>query len=270
MFAIEIPFCDLNLMYKSKQSFRWIKVNDGKYVIPHKNKIVLVQQKKDKKALLCSEDDFYDYWFNYFDIGYDYLESSRQIDNFMKCYCKNNLYIKIVLEQNMNLRIIKNDLLESMFYFILNDKEKYNFLLSLIGIKKHNTLDGLSINWYELPPINNLNITSSRFTRIPQVEFETLSYINYKVKQNPSIQEDLVLCDKYSDVYKMLEKVYNNPIWIKSVMFYSLGFKEAFPIKEEDKQKLEMLKLKPSYFKEYNNIKGLLLEYTKLIKRKGE
>lgn len=270
MFIIEIPFCDLDLLYKSKQAFRWIKVNEGKYIIPYKDKITLAQQRKDKKAILCSEDDFYDYWYNYFDINYDYLESSRDIVNFIKLYCNKSIYTKLVIERNINLRIVRNDIIESIIYFAFSsdNKEKFETLLRLIGVKKHNSLNGMQINWYQLPPLNTLNIIPTRFTRIPLDEFELISNINNRLKSNDSILRILEASDDYEEVYKTLEMLYNNPIWIKNIMFYSLGFKEAFPITEKDKNKLELLKLKPSYFKEYNNIKGLLLEYTKLIKRK--
>ena len=42
MYVLEIPCFDLKTIYLSKQSPRWIRVNDNKYIVLHKNKAVKI------------------------------------------------------------------------------------------------------------------------------------------------------------------------------------------------------------------------------------
>ena len=121
MFAIEIPCCDLDLLYQGNQAYRWTKVNDGKYIIINGSNITLIQQRKDKKALLCSEDDFYDKWYNYLDVNYDYAEALFDVKMFSKLANEKCFLTSFILRQNRRLRVLRTDLFETMIYYLLND-----------------------------------------------------------------------------------------------------------------------------------------------------
>ena len=72
MYVIEILYLDLDQIYKSGQVFRWIKLKDGKYIVINKDKTVKVEQKKTRFIFDCSEEDFYNVWWKYFDLQTDY------------------------------------------------------------------------------------------------------------------------------------------------------------------------------------------------------
>ena len=61
MYVIEVPFLDLDQIYKSAQPLRWIKLNDGKYVVQDGNSAVKVMQQKNRLIVSCTEDEFYDW-----------------------------------------------------------------------------------------------------------------------------------------------------------------------------------------------------------------
>ena len=80
MFVIEVPFINLDHIYNSGQAPRWIKLKESHYIVPHGDKALKIQQQRDRfdfdryrLIMNCSEKDFYDIWFNYFDLKTDYL-----------------------------------------------------------------------------------------------------------------------------------------------------------------------------------------------------
>ena len=81
MFVIEIPYLNLDQIYDSGQAPRWIKLRESKYVIPYKDKALKIEQQRDRFdfnryrfIMSCSEDEFCNIWFNYFDVETDYMQ----------------------------------------------------------------------------------------------------------------------------------------------------------------------------------------------------
>ena len=74
MFYMQIPFFSLDKTFESGQNLLWKKICDGKYIVTHRNKIVQVEQNRDRFMFSCSQDDFYNIWFEYFDLGTDYMD----------------------------------------------------------------------------------------------------------------------------------------------------------------------------------------------------
>ncbi len=86
MFVIDIPYFNLDHIYNSGQAPRWIKLRDSKYVVPHKDKVLKIEQVRDrydwtKYRLIfsCTEEDFFNVWFEYFDLRMDCLEENGKI-----------------------------------------------------------------------------------------------------------------------------------------------------------------------------------------------
>lgn len=84
MFVIDVPFFNLDQIYNSKQVPRWIKLNDSKYIIAHGNKSLKVEQVKERLIMSCTEDDFFNIWFEYFDLRTDYSEVNRRIKSYSR------------------------------------------------------------------------------------------------------------------------------------------------------------------------------------------
>ena len=90
MFVIEVPYFNLDHIYNSGQAPRWIQLGQSpeksKYVIPHKGKALKIQQQRDKfdwtrhrLIMSCTEQDFYDIWFEYFDFKMDCLTENEKV-----------------------------------------------------------------------------------------------------------------------------------------------------------------------------------------------
>lgn len=258
MFVIEIPSFDLNEIFKSDQAVRWRKVSDGKYIIQNNDKIVLVGQKKNKKAFLCSEEEFYSIWFNYFDLNFDYYESDFKIKIFSKN--KTNPFFNIKLTQNK--RVIKQDILETMIFYLLNKQGRKGKFLKIcaLGEEKKNTLDGLKVRWNKFPTVEELLSYQNQLrTFLEDIEVKRITQLCNRLQMETYPLENLRLFNE-EVVYIILYRLIGNDKWCKKVMFYSLGFKDCFVITEEEKRLFKKLKLTPDDFLEFPEIKGLILE----------
>lgn len=72
MYVLEIPYMDLDQIYNSGQVFRWIRLRESKYVVPLRDKALKVEQQKNRIMFDCTEDAFFEIWWNYFDLQTDY------------------------------------------------------------------------------------------------------------------------------------------------------------------------------------------------------
>lgn len=144
MFFIQIPFFNLDRTYESGQNLLWKKICDGKYIVNHRDKIVQIEQNKDRFRLSCNQEDFYNIWFDYFDLGTDYL------DMFYKCSYIDKELIKPICVRGNGIRIINQDLFQVTLLSMLSNNECYIFLHTL-GKKRKNSILGNGMVWYEFP-----------------------------------------------------------------------------------------------------------------------
>lgn len=263
MFFLEIPLCDFNKIYQGNQSYRWRRVSENKYIVIDGQKIVLVQQRKNKKMFLCSEDEFFDYWFNYFDCTYDYGKSLLNIKSFYKEMKDQNFFFSFLLRENKRMRMVNNDLFETMIYYALNEnnrKQKFEKFLHTFGEKKTNSLGGLKITWFKFP--NPEQIDLSYDCGLTRDEIRTLSKLLNVINDDKLKRLKMV---KYEDdAYDLLQRINDDEVWIKNIMFYSLGFKDVFCINDKLKLLFKVNGISPKMFLKYNEVKGFLLELLKV------
>lgn len=146
MFAINIPFLSLDQMYKTEQSFRWVKLLDdqSKYFIQNGNASVVVFQSKEKFVFSCSENEFFDHWFHYFDLSYDYSDLNFKSKSLSKA-------MKAIAVRSQGIRILNLDMYETIISLMLGDKLTKR-LSSQLGKKRSQNVQGLgSFIWYEIP-----------------------------------------------------------------------------------------------------------------------
>lgn len=152
MFVIEVPFFNLDQIYASGQGPRWIKLKDMKYVIPHGSKALKIEQKNARLMISGNDDDFYDIWYHYLDLGTDY----REINYRMKKECSG--FIELANECS-GVHVIKPEPFESYVFSKLiqyTGWEKAKRLMNRIakdyGIVHSQTMrEAGKIKWYEWP-----------------------------------------------------------------------------------------------------------------------
>ena len=152
MFIIEVPYFDLDQIYNSGQVFSWIKLRDSKYIIPFRNQAVKIEQKKEKLFMNCTEEQFYNIWYHYFDMKTDYCSINfkiKQIDEHMK----------ICTNRGKGIHILNQDIFEMIITFILATatnipriKSMVNSIKTLCGKKHVQSMGEVGkVFWYEFP-----------------------------------------------------------------------------------------------------------------------
>lgn len=75
MFAIEIPFFDIEKSAAANPQAIWRKMTPEKFLfIDGGEAVIITKQRGDKFVFSCSFDDFCKKWYYYFDIGVDYCQ----------------------------------------------------------------------------------------------------------------------------------------------------------------------------------------------------
>ena len=99
-------------------------------------------------------------------------------------------------------------------------------------------------------------------------EIIRLRSLNNAIKKNPDVLDKIKQEKDYEKCYSMLESLCNNSNWIEDVLFYSLGFKQAYPLSKLLEQHFKVWDVTEEDFEPFYNYRGLLLEYWKIEKEK--
>lgn len=229
MFIIQIPYLDLNQTFKSGQHLRWKIVGENKFVIMNGSKIVKVSQNKDRFCFDCTEEDFYNIWYDYFDVGTDYLLYNYKI------HSVDADYIVESSNRGRGIRIIKQNVFEvtvaSIFDYFYNGDASLtdsaiNSLCTVCGKKRKNIIrEAGQLIWYEFP-------TPEQILR----QVNTLFRMNMLSIQNMSKLIDI--CKYISEYgYKKLPSylrgIFGDDYVISSIKLYALHKLNYMPINDE-------------------------------------
>lgn len=159
MFVIDVPFFNLNHIYNSSQCPRWIKLSESKYIIPFRDKALKIEQRFDISSsenchliMNCSEEDFYNIWFDYLDLRTDYLSENYKI----KRLCRK---LKIPANRGSGIHILHQDSFEAYVFaklvgFVGYKKagELMNRIAQAYGIERKQSMrEAGRVTWYEWP-----------------------------------------------------------------------------------------------------------------------
>lgn len=159
MFVIDVPYFNLNQIYNSGQVPRWIKLKEGKYVIPFRDKALKIEQQRDrfdfnkhKLIVSCSADDFYDIWFEYLDLRTDCLNVNMKVKHLGGKF-------KILANRGSGIHIMHQDEFEAyvlakliMYVGYRKAGELMNRIAQTYGIEHNQSMrEAGRITWYEWP-----------------------------------------------------------------------------------------------------------------------
>lgn len=175
MYFIKIPFLNLDKTYEANICTGWFKVRDGKYCIIDGEKFVTVEQGfSENFGFSCSEEEFYKYWYNYFNLNVDYLRQNYMIRHLGKS-------LKRAAVRGAGIRIPQQNFVQTLVREVFNDRFsdkdaiRYERMFrESIGNKHRNTIRGSgSFIWYSLPLDNKVLLRG--YTRIVEVFKKTTS-----------------------------------------------------------------------------------------------
>ena len=273
---------ELKDIFECGQCFRWNKNDDGSYtgVI---NKGVLNVEKQGKKIIFTGmlEKDIKEVVRFYFDLDRNYEEIKMQLSNIDK-------YLKTSVEYGKGIRILNQDLWETIISFIISANNNIPRIKGIIEriSKKY----GMEIEWngkeyYTFPTPKQLGKataedlrslgTGFRDIRIYETTQKVLSgEFNLKEIQKRdtlSAREELLTLSgvgpKVADcilLFSTLKKfdVFPIDVWVRRVM-------NELYIKNEDETKVSKNEIAKIAEKKFGNLEGLAQQYLFYWKRES-
>lgn len=216
---------DIELSAFCGQAFRWSKTEEGFIKGTVKGKTAVIE-KTDEGYFFhsCSENEFKEIWFEYFDLGTDYAEICEKISP--------DESIKKAVEMYYGIRILKQEPWEALCSFIISQN---NNIPRIMGI-----IDRLCSTYGDKNEKGEYTFPS--YEKLIDLTVEDLAPLRAGFRSKYILDAAQKLYNKEID----LEKIYSAPMdearnelmKIKGVgpkvaectLLYGFGKKEAFPV----------------------------------------
>lgn len=271
MYVLEIPYMDLDQIYQSGQAFRWTQLREHKYVIPFRDKVLKVEQQKQRFMFDCTEEEFFNIWWNYFDIQTDYSILNNAIQ-------RTDDANKIVGNRAKGIHILNQDLFEAIIACSLETatsvqrtSEMMRGIARKTGVKHKQAMrEAGQVCWYEFPAPERL---------LQKQDYLTTQETGYKHDVIVGLCEaivdgwldlDLLRSMDYKEAKEYLMEFDGiGPKVADSICLFGLHKMQAFPV---DTHLLKVFKRYDLSYEEYcewflednviaNKNKGLLRQY---------
>ncbi len=201
MFVIEVPYFNLDQIYNSGLAPRWIRLKESKYIIPHYDKALKIEQQKERLIMSCTDQDFYDIWFEYLDLRMDYLDENIKIK-------KIGGKFKVVANRGNGIHILNQNQFEVYVFAkliqnvgLIKARELMNRIAASYGIEhKQSMREAGKVTWFEWPS--------------PERLYDMLSKENpgSKVKRflfkltDAIVNDDFIYAHNGNELFKLLGK----------------------------------------------------------------
>ena len=109
---------DLDRIAESGQCFRWQKDDSGTHRIIHKEHILRIRPLGNNIfTLSCSEDEYRNIWYDYFDLGEDYRSIRKRISK------EDDPFLADACEFGKGIRILRQEPWEMLISFIISQNK---------------------------------------------------------------------------------------------------------------------------------------------------
>lgn len=160
MYALKIPNFNLQHIYDSLQDIsirRIFGFERHGFMFFVKDKMLKVEQIDDRCLFSCTDNDFYDMWFDFFDLSTDYSE----LNGIAR---KSRSDISIVARQGHGLHLLRQDPFECLLKEVLFDgrspkqaRESLELVCEASTEQRGKTLKGYGhLRWHPLPDPDQL------------------------------------------------------------------------------------------------------------------
>lgn len=266
---------ELKDIFDCGQCFRWNEQNDGSYTGVIKNAIINVRKENENIIFKgkCEENikDLVDY---YFDLNTDYEEIKQKLSNIDE-------YLKTSVEYGKGIRILNQDLWETIISFIIsanNNIPRIKGIIERLSQKYGNVIEWNGQKYYTFPTPEQLkDVTVQEYRSLglgfrdirlyettkmileKQVDLEKLqANTNTQEVRNelltlsgvgPKVADCILL---FSDLKRF--DVFPIDVWVRRVM-------NDLYIKEDDESKVSKVKIEKIADEKFGSLKGLAQQY---------
>lgn len=266
---------ELKDIFECGQCFRWNEEDDGSYTGVIKNAIINV--KKENEDIIFTgkcEEEIKDLIEYYFDLNTNYEEIKEKLSNIDE-------YLKTSVEYGKGIRILNQDLWETIISFIIsanNNIPRIKGIIERLSQKYGNEIEWNGKKYYTFPTVEQLkDVTVEEYRKLGlgfrdiRLYETTKMILNKEVnieelQKNQNTQEvrnellklsgvgpkvaDCILL--FSDLKRF--DVFPIDVWVRRVM-------NDLYIKEDDETKVSKAKIEKMADEKFGNIKGLAQQY---------
>lgn len=221
----DVNCLDIEVSVFCGQAFRWKKNEKGFLVGTVKGKTAVIEKTEEGYFFhSCSEEEFREIWYDYFDLDTDYAEICEKISP--------DESIKKAVEMYYGIRILKQEPWEALCSFIISQN---NNIPRITGI-----IDRLCSMYGEKNEKGEYSFPS--YERLKGLTVEDLAPLRAGFRSKYILDAAEKLCNKELDLQKLysinIDEGRNELMKIKGVgpkvaectLLYGFGKKEAFPI----------------------------------------
>ena len=266
---------ELKDIFECGQCFRWNEETDGSYTGVIKNAIINVKKEQENIIFIGKcEEEIKELVENYFDLNRNYEDIKEKLSNIDE-------YLKISVEYGKGIRILNQDLWETIISFIIsanNNIPRIKGIIERISQKYGNEIKWNRKKYYTFPTPEQLkDVTVSEYRSLGlgfrdiRLYETTKMVLNKevdleKLRTNPNTQEVRNELLKLSGVgpkvadcillFSNLKRfdVFPIDVWVRRVM-------NDLYIKENDEAKVSKTKIEKIADEKFGNIKGLAQQY---------
>ncbi len=232
-------------IFECGQCFRWDEEKDGSYTGVAHDRILNI--KKNENNIIFNNTnikEFNEVWLNYFDLKTDYSKIKKQLN-------KDDLVMQKATEFGGGIRILKQDLWETVISFIISANNNIPRIKKIINLlcEKYGKFIGTynGKKYYSFPKPDALSCLTKEDLLLCNTGYRASYILNTAIHV---VDKGLVLEDYLNlpnNVYKkkLMELSGVGPKVADCIAFFGLGKLEAFPIDVWVKRIMEYF-----YFKE--------------------
>lgn len=224
------------------QCFRWDEEEDGSFTGVAYDRVVNV--KLDGEVLTIDNtnlNDFYDIWFDYFDLGRDYGEIKRSLSK--------DPILKEAIKYGGGIRILRQDTWETLVSFIISQNNRITQIKKVIENLSRTFGNPIEYNgkvYYTFPKVQDFVMSDLDTIANSKCGFRA-KYIMDAASKVFSGEIDLFKLAEYetSDIRDVLMNINGvGPKVADCVILYSIGKYDTFPTDVWIKRIVEYLYLK--------------------------
>lgn len=232
-------------IFECGQAFRWKKEENKSYTIVHRERILNVSRKgKDIVLEGSNKDDFYNIWYDYFDLGNDYGKIKKELSK--------DPILKEAIDFGKGIRILNQDPYETTISFIISANNQIPRIKNSIKLISENYGEDLGRykdeEYYSFPrPEILANIDQEELKEIARVGFRDKYIVNTSkmIVDKEVILEDLFDLETEKAGIELKKFPGVGPKVSNCILLFALKKSESFPVDVWVKRVMEYF-----YFKE--------------------
>lgn len=234
MFILIADYFELNKIYNSGLAFNWKKINDECFIVYHKDTALKISQQKNKLFFECSEQQFFDIWYDYFDFGTDY-------EMLYWIFKKIPLFERKIVRAK-GLHLLKPDLLEAVIFSILEagpqKSRQLMFNIRQHGEKITKSIRGLGqVSYNKFPTIEQI-LENKKYLKGFGIKKDVMIYICKEIEKGNFDLEYLKILN-YNECLRYLKQFPISSNIAKRICLYGLHKLESFPNDKPIKKMLD-------------------------------